>query len=211
MNFVPQKTLEHVLLFKLFLIAQDTDEYVSGQQISSSFSFKVSAKRIEMAFAQLKSSKFCYYYDSKASINVEGYKFVESQLSQDGSPIKLYSELGDDWLSKQTIGDEAVPASDRVITRKDNQPTVEAIETQFNAIQSSLATDNEVGDALGDERQILIGEVAAAEALTKSKKFRLGKLLSLILPALKFLSEKFSGAAIGEAAKKLVNLLLGLL
>jgi hypothetical protein len=210
MDFIPQVALENAVLFKLFLAAQETDRYVPGQQIVNAFNFEVSQKRITMAFQTLESTEYCYTGDSGATISERGYKFVESQLAQDGSSIKLYSELGDDWLSMQSIGAEAVPASDRVITRKDNLPAVEEIETQFGSIQSSLAADNEVGNALGDEREMLIGELAAAETLTKSKKFRLSKLLSLILPALKFLSEKFSGAAIGEAAKKLVNLLLGL-
>lgn len=143
-----------------------------------------------------------------------------------------YAELGDQWArraidglrtkaSEGEIAEQLVesvdlpsefPASDRVVTRKDNSAEFEQVQTELTTlIELVESKDNETGDKLGDQREVLKQEFeVAAEALERGF-FRVSSLLGWLSKALKFVIEKFSGSIVGEAAKKLFELLVGLL
>lgn len=103
-----------------------------------------------------------------------------------------------------------VPASDRIVTRSDNRAVVELIEADVRGLNDEISTSNEVGDALGEGRDVIVGELKAAETLLEQPAFRFARLFTLVMPALRFLAEKFAAGAIGEMAKRLINAILGL-
>lgn len=105
---------------------------------------------------------------------------------------------------------DSVPASDRIVTRGDNRAVVELIEADVRSLVEELETSNEVGAELGDERDVITGELKTGETLISQPAFRLLRLYTLILPALRFLADKFAAGAIGEMAKRLIAALLSL-
>lgn len=212
MNFIAQDALNEAVLFQLFVHAQKTDKRLNKEEVAKLFSIQISPKRAELAIESLgvKGHVSTWIQSGSSTITSEGYREVENQLKKPGSFIRLYAEHGDDWLNSQTIHDGDVPASDRIVSRSDNQAQIEEIALKLDEIGNDLAVNNEIGSALGDDRGLLQSEIEASKVLVKSEKFRLAKLLSLLGPALKFLAEKFSGSAIGEAAKHLITLIFGL-
>ncbi len=104
-----------------------------------------------------------------------------------------------------------IPASDRIVSRNDNQDEYEQIENVIEEIRDLVRTDNEIGSALADGRELISSELEIANEVTKRGKFRVSSLLGWLSPALRFLADKFAGGAIGEAAKRLLDLLIGLL
>lgn len=104
-----------------------------------------------------------------------------------------------------------VPAADRIVSRKDNEQAFQEIELEIDALREVIHKDNSVGAEIGDEREIIEADLSAGEMVSKMSRFRLSSLLSLLLPSLRYLSDKFAGAAVGETAKRLIHLLLGLL
>lgn len=146
----------------------------------------------------------------------EGFIFRYSEV---GPPLlervasKLFEDLPETSEQLPTTTDplEEVPASDRVVTRSDNQTKIVEIETDIAEVRRTLREDNEIGADLGDDREIIDLELEVADEVLKRPRFRLKSLLNWLLPALSFLAEKFAGGAIGEAAKRLVSLLLSLI
>lgn len=119
--------------------------------------------------------------------------------------------VDDDQAQVQdAANDSDIPASDRIVTRADNRPTVELIEADVRGLNDEISSSNEAGDALGEERELIIGELKAAETILEQPVFRFARLFALVMPALRFLAEKFASGAIGEMAKRLINAILGL-
>lgn len=107
--------------------------------------------------------------------------------------------------------DDLIPASDRIVTRSDNRAEIEVMESDFHGLVEELDSNNEVSIALGDEKDVINGELRTAETLISQPAFRLSKLSSLVLPALRYLAEKFASGAIGEMAKRLIAAIMGLM
>ena len=154
-------------------------------------------------------------------------KFVSDQIaaadnflfrySQVGAPLlervvaKLQGDIeGEEHLPTTTDPLEEIPASDRVVRRSDNELTIEQIRGDIEQVRQALREDNELGADLGDEREIIDLELEIADLVVQRPRFRLKSLLNWLLPALSFLADKFASGAIGEVAKRLVSLLLGL-
>ncbi len=118
-------------------------------------------------------------------------------------PANVLSEAGES-------GSEAVPASDRLVRRNDNRVEIEVLEADIRSIVDELEASNEIGAELGDEKEVISGELKAAETLIAQPAFRLSKLSNLVIPVLQYLAEKFASGAIGELAKRLIAAILGL-
>lgn len=214
MNFIPQDNMEDAVLFKLFVHAQQSGENLNIDDIVGLFSIKIGGKRIELALQNLEDRSYARragIQGRPASITPVGYKYIESSLIDPGSFIFNYANQGDQWLEMQRLAIGGVPASDRVVLATDNQKSISDITQSLDQIEQLVISDNEIGSELGDDREILQGEVAATKTLINRPRFRLQKVLQLIIPTLKYLAEKFSGASIGEVAKHLIKLLLDLI
>lgn len=135
----------------------------------------------------------------------------------------FWVDLHNDFVRVESNGEElavrseanasvgsAIPASDRIVTINDNRPTIELLAADIRGLSEELRENNELAFELGDEKELIEGELRAAEILVERPSFRLQRLYYLIVPALRFLAEKFASGAIGEMAKRLLNLLLGL-
>lgn len=141
-------------------------------------------------------------------------KAIES-VTWDGDPEDvLYTLSNEGWTRAEKIAlnlfvakepQDGVPASDRVVQLSDNQKQeiVEVVE----ALESEIKTSNEVSIALGDSKDRIEAELDAGKKLTKASMIRIGAITAVLGTPLRYLAEKFSGAAVGELAKKLLELL----
>jgi hypothetical protein len=103
-----------------------------------------------------------------------------------------------------------IPASDRIVRIGDNQSTIDLLSADLRAISEEIRESNEASVELGEEKEIISSEIIAAETLISQPSFRVSRLYGLILPALRFLADKFASGAIGEMAKRIILLLLGM-
>ena len=105
---------------------------------------------------------------------------------------------------------EIIPASDRIVTADDNRREVDILQSDIKSLVEEIKTNNEASIELGDEKDLIAGELQAADIIVSQPAFRLARLLSLVLPALRFLADKFASGAIGEMAKRIIAALVGL-
>jgi hypothetical protein len=103
-----------------------------------------------------------------------------------------------------------IPASNRIVRLDDNRPTVELLASDLKSLAEEIRENNLASNELGDERTLVNGEILAAEVLVGQPAFRLGRLYSLVIPTLRFLADKFASGAIGEMAKRIIALIIGL-
>lgn len=150
------------------------------------------------------------------SARVQGVSFFKQvfanahfweDLAGDAVPELLQTDLIADG---PVNNDNSIPASDRVVSISDNRREVELLTSDIKGLVDEISTSNEVGMELGDERDLLKGELIAAETLVSQPVFRLGKLHILVMPVLRFLADKFASGAIGEMAKRIIQLIIDL-
>jgi hypothetical protein len=127
------------------------------------------------------------------SLTERGILVAEQAIMTRGIDLKEYSPA---------------PSADRILTRLDDLARIQRIEGAISEIGKELRENNEVAAALGEDRDILAGEVAAAEVIVSRERFRRYRLIALLVPTLRYLADKFIGSAVGEAAKRLIKLLL---
>jgi len=101
-------------------------------------------------------------------------------------------------------------ASDRIVSFSDNQLEIAAIRSEIALVREEIRGNNEAGSELGDAREVIDLELEIADEILSKKSFRLKSLVGWLLPALRYLADKFASGAIGEAAKKLISLLISL-
>jgi DNA-binding PadR family transcriptional regulator len=177
---------------------------LSAEDIHKLFNDQVSPGFIQRILLSLAGDKLVTIeqYDETSSkrytLSDEGFEKIE-QLPSLQKLLKEFSSPP-----------SAIPASDRIVSRQDNQPAFDEISRELDEVIDALQTDNEIGAALSDEKEILLAEVKAGKELTQPGRFNLQRFAALLIPALKFISEKFAGAEIGEVAKHLFNLIMKL-
>ena len=105
---------------------------------------------------------------------------------------------------------EAAPSADVILSRLE-QPTVHAeLNANLGHLRDELLTSNSAADILGDDRDLITEEIQVASELAAKDRFRVSRLKAFILPTLRFLADKFAGQALGELAKRMVHMLIGL-
>jgi hypothetical protein len=98
-----------------------------------------------------------------------------------------------------------VPAADRIVTLSHNQLT--DIETSATELVNLVELENSIdGDAV--VKDLVVGQLKAGRELIRAQSFRAYLLYTTLLTSLGLLIEKYSGAAIGVAAAKLLELLI---
>jgi hypothetical protein len=141
------------------------------------------------------------------------YKFLESvadlgpEFLSDaiGSYESVLSAVGDDGEVNAEIGIGSVPASDRVVSLIDNQ------KIEMDASATELIDLVEKQNAIdGDQslKQQIIGQLKAGRELIRAGVFKLALIEQSILTLLSGLIEKYGSQAIGNAARKLLDLLI---
>ena len=102
------------------------------------------------------------------------------------------------------------PTVDRIISRAGEPELHAKINKQLSDLAAEVRESNEVGEALGDEQEVISDEIDTAVVLTSKPQFRLQRLVAFIVPTLQFIANKFVGSALGESAKQFVLFLLRL-
>ncbi|AMO71553.1 hypothetical protein [Sphingorhabdus sp. M41] len=142
---------------------------------------------------------------------------LESDYDEDIDVMKYWLKANGIQAAEVVVNEQkneggviSIPAADRIVQLNDNQ--FNDLHEKLSEIISTLDNgSNAIGAELGDSRVRLKSEIEAGSTLINAKSVRLSALFAVLIKPLKFLSEKFSGAAIGELAKKLVSEILKLI
>jgi DNA-binding PadR family transcriptional regulator len=129
------------------------------------------------------------------ALTEDGIQSTERILEERGQKVRLYSPA---------------PSADRILSRIDDENEHKELEKGFKELREAISKNNLVASELGDVRDIIEVEVNVAQELTAKERFRVSRLAAFIIPTLRFLSEKFFGEAVGELAKRLIDLLMRL-
>ncbi|PZQ94414.1 MAG: hypothetical protein DI533_22335 [Cereibacter sphaeroides] len=202
-NFIPQQALNEAVLFQLFVHAQKADERLLKDEIARLFSIAVSAKRVELALDDLVERSFVsrWVNSGSSSIKPEGYKYVETQLTDPDSFISQYAINGDDWLEQQNLGNGA-PASDRIVAFNHNQ--VEEAVGAITPVIEALEADNGSPDQPGLRERIL-GQLRAGVELIRVGEFKAYLVYLTVVRGLGELIQKYGNPAIAKLADALLG------
>lgn len=195
--FVSFDTVRREVLLSLYRLTyfSEKQEYFSKDDIADNVSLSVGAVFLSRALRGLVTESL-----------------VETSDYEDDEYHYLLTNAG--WaaaekiaLSMLTDGEpvEGVPASDRVVSIDDNQRS--DIDETIEKLATEIQISNEIGAALGDSRPRIEAELEAGRRLILPKSVRIGAIFAVLATPLRYLMEKFSGAAVGELAKKLLDLL----
>jgi len=131
-------------------------------------------------------------------------------ITYEGGVDDLFTLTAEGIAAAEQVHPRFYETQDDVINASDQKERIEKIRHALDEIEKELRENNAISDQLdGEEKDLLAGEVAAAQVLAGRGKFRLSRLIALIVPMLRFLGEKFAGSATGELAKQLMHLLIG--
>jgi hypothetical protein len=147
-----------------------------------------------------------------------GIRFYAVSSGLEYRILESYAEFGRPWLieaidafklksSVPSLSSEYlfVPASDRIVNLTDNQ--IVTFREPIEDVVSKLAASN--GDPEDPTfRSKILGQLKAGRELLDAGVFRLWLLKSTLLDALGALVSKYGSSAIGQAAKKLFDMLI---
>jgi len=112
--------------------------------------------------------------------------------------------------SNNPVSTDGVPASDRIVRINHNQPAYGETIGSIEQTAVALIGDNTISP---EDRERIKFELDAGILLLKGTSSRLDAIEAVLLRALRWLSAKFAGAALGLAAEhalRAVIVLLGL-
>ena len=141
--------------------------------------------------------------------------------------LESFHDLGSDWLrdalstydreiasqlealgvNEDGLGE--IPASDRVVSRRDNAAIFEEIEQSLEAIQAEVLNSNEVGDALGDLKDVALAELDGLSSALKKPGIRSSSFLGQARNTLGWLAKKCADTSASELIKFAIKLIIG--
>jgi hypothetical protein len=124
-----------------------------------------------------------------------GIKAAEELIEEKGTSIEDY---------------EPSPDSDLLLSRIHEPEKHKAISDTLAELKGEIEKSNSFDEDLSGGGDLISGEVAAASVLMTAERVRMTRLKALILPALRSLAKTFADKSIGEMARQLIILLLGL-
>jgi hypothetical protein len=219
-------------------ISKDIGGSVSAEDISGALAILEIFGAAEREYSPLTGGywtinydNFRYYFiESEPEAEDDAEKYAGTKAETTRFPVlQAYSRRGSryaqdaaahlkrlpwhEWEQyRKSDGSDAnlAPASDRIVRIDDNQR--EQLSEGLSEISKELRSgSNELGAELGDEGERIAAEMDSGRALITSRSIRLDALVTLLMKPLKFLTEKFAGAALGELAKRLITELLKLI
>jgi len=155
-------------------------------------------------------------YARKRELIRSKYPIIETYFEADHTWIERIIEtltklhLADQHYAPGVIENSAIPASDRVVSLDDNQPEVAEIRAELEVFERELRESNEAGEFLGEEREVALAEVSTLRSILSRARVRAASTLAYAHRTLGWIAEKTATAAIGEGAKRLLNLIIGL-
>ena len=178
-------------LYEHLLTAEADAYWFQLEDVREQIRPKPSGALLQIALMALQND------DQLVEITYEGGEDVLFTLTAEG--IEVAEELHSQFFE----------TSSDIVDVSSQRNRIEEVRTLLDQLETELRENNEISSSLeSDEKDLLVGEVAAAQVLAGRERFRLSRLIFLIMPMLKFISDKFAGAAIGELAKQLMKLLL---
>ena len=150
---------------------------------------------------------------------VEADAYFEAQAAIDGSVFAKANAIGASFFQQALsaiakLSDEGdysktvfIPASDRLVRISDNHDYYVEVDELIDETIKAVETNNEVGEVLADDRDRISAELKSGKELIRGSTIRLRALFEILIKPLRFIAQKFSESALGETAKKLIQLL----
>ena len=131
--------------------------------------------------------------------------------------LRKYAAFGSSWIEtameqivrQKKEGNLGVPASDRIVKANDNQQVISEIDSLLGDLKSKIDFDNEVGNALGDLKEIASQEIGALQADIHKPSNRASLLLSKARASLEWLGKKVAETSASEIVKAIIKLFIG--
>jgi hypothetical protein len=198
------KELRERLLVALYLVAKDdkTRRYFDAQHVAQVFGFEWRPGELRLVVDELEQRR---YIATTKTIGSGADGGLNSHILQPGMEeaeelLEIHPEYG-----KRMVQDLA-PATDRYVSLQDNQLT-EADE-DLRLISDLVRGDNGVSE---EDRAIALSEIAAFEATLVQPRVPIELIDRFVKHVILWITRTFTAAAVGVAAKKLIELLLPLL
>ncbi len=105
---------------------------------------------------------------------------------------------------------EPAPDSDLILSRIHNPKAHSEVSQGLADLKAEIEKSNSFDSELDGDGDLVETEIAAATTLLTAERVRVSRLKALIVPTLRYLAKKFADQAIGELAKRLIVLIIGL-
>lgn len=102
------------------------------------------------------------------------------------------------------------PASDRIVTIDHNAPAYAELASNLDIVEKAATTSNELAVEQPAERDRVIAELGAGRRLLASARARVDALITLLIPALKWLGGQIRDASVQLAIGAAITALLAL-
>ncbi len=223
---LPEKSfgtvIEPHIIDKAILILRECGiAYVANDPLAGSF-VSITKARADTFFASLDAE--CIAYDkfvNDAFDPHEGIDRAESmhwptlRLIEKYTVIRRYREFGSDWIRlamKALSGPEnafvKASASDRIVLFSDNEKTVREIEDGLDKIDQAIQTNNEVGAALGHNKDIAAAEISFLRQMMSAGRARRDALLQYSKQVLGWLVKEIGKTSFSEVVKHVMKLFI---
>jgi hypothetical protein len=123
----------------------------------------------------------------------DGIEQAEKAIEANGIDVETYSPA---------------PDADLILSRASNPEIFAVLTNEVKSLKLQLGESNSLYDDDGKTGLLIKAEIDAADALIAPGEVRVFRLKALIVPALRYLVKKFADQSIGEAAKRLLTLLI---
>jgi VIT1/CCC1 family predicted Fe2+/Mn2+ transporter len=189
-----------ILVLYDYMLSSDEDSYwFSVASIREGMSENVSGALTKIAIDALVAEKFAEEghdgdYKPVYALSAKGIGLAEQTLSKAGISVSEYAPA---------------PSADQILSQIADKETAEAISKAVADVRTKFVQSNEAGALDEMDQEIISDELAVGADIASKPIYRLRTLKSVLVPALRFIVEKFSGTSLEEAAKHLIKLLLG--
>lgn len=213
------KLLSEVVVYLLYIEAIS-----EGSSLRKSFILErlpggsTNHRLLEYAIDDLQGKRFMQISEDRMhnqifALNRNGYEYAQTRLSMPGSAmhecsIDLNWILGEEALGDDTFVDEEVTQSpenknddwEPLPLDREGDAYEEAIELTETAF-SEISGNNGYSESEPDERDRIVWSLQQGLVLIKEGLPSRGQVQEMLIKPLKYISEKFAGASMGEAAK----------
>ena len=200
-------------------IAINGMDAVDAAYVAGMIGHGVTPSFVRMAFRQLEELKDIHFESRPSPLNLLGQtltvsltpggaRLIESELRDPTSIVALYRDGGLDALELDLVPTGEIPASDRIVSSKDNQLAYERAVEALEDLHVQLGTNNEVGAALGDSRDLAVVEVSTLSALLRTARVRAEPVMALARKSLTWIAEKAGSAAVTDLAKRALSAII---
>lgn len=211
---LPINTLADLIRFKLYEAVVLHDQFSVGvDYLEEAFEGSVKASFIYATIRQIQTSKHLSLESEQdgggISLTPMGIRAVEKLLKDPASVPSRYRDEGLSAFDEELIVVAGIPASDRTVGIDHNSAEFAEAKETIAAAKVALSSDNAVGQALGDDREIALAEIEQIEQMIDQPRTRASLLKSYSKRSLGWIGEKSAGTVLAELVKKLLEIIMG--